>query len=361
MLFALFVANLKMIVRNRLALFWALVFPLIFLVIFGLFRFDTPRSFKVAVVDHAQDRLSQGLIGELASIEALKLDSSRAEGEARGALKDGEVDFVLILPAGLASTALGGQGQPAPIILLYDEAQFQTNQVIIGLVQRFLDQTNMAIQGARPLLGLQPQGIAARRHSYFDFLLPGFVGMGIMTYSVIGMASTISMYRQQKIFKRVLATPLKVRDFFISQILANLVLSLVQAAIILVAGVLLFDATIYGNLAYVFLLVLLGNMIFLNLGFIVGSFSQTVQAASGLGNIVTMPMMFFSGVFFPTDTLPRALAIVVGYLPLTPMLDAMRGVLLDNRSVWSYPAALGLLGAWIIVTSVVAVRTFRFD
>lgn len=359
MIFALFVANLKMILRNRIALFWALIFPLIFLVIFGLFRFDTPQTFKLAVVDHAQDPLSQELTKDLGSVEAFKVNQSLEEDAARQSLKDGKVDFVLVLPAGMAATS--AQGRQVPITLLYDESRFQTNQVVIGVVQRFLDRANLAIQHAQPVLELRSEGVAARRHRYFDFLLPGFIGMGIMTYSVIGMASVISLYRQQKIFRRILATPLKVRDFFAAQILAYLALSLVQAVIILVAGIVLFNARVYGNLGYMFVLVLLGNVIFLNLGFVVGSFSQTVQAASGLGNIVTMPMMFFSGVFFPTENLPSVLAAVVRYLPLTPMLEALRGVLLDGNSVWSYPRALAILAAWIAGTSFLAVRTFRFD
>jgi ABC-2 type transport system permease protein len=333
---------------------------LIFLLVFGVFRFDEPQTFKVAVVDNARDQLSQGLISNLGSVELLKLDTALREPDARQALKDGKVDFVLVLPTGLAQATVG-QGKQMPITLLYDESRLQTNQVIVSVVQRYLDQTNLAIQGARPLLQLDAQGLAARRHRYFDFLLPGFIGMGVMTYSVIGLATAISVYRQQKIFKRILATPLRVRDFFIAQIAAYLLLSLAQAAIILAAGVGIFHATIGGNLGYLFLLVLLGNTVFLNLGFIVGSFSNTVQAASGLGNLVTVPMMFFSGVFFPTDTLPRVMAAIVQYLPLTPLLDAMRGVLLEGNTPWSYPRALAILGTWIVATAVVAVRTFRFD
>jgi ABC-2 type transport system permease protein len=73
-----------------------------------------------------------------------------------------------------------------------------------------------------------------------------------------------------------------------------------------------------------------------------------------------MPMMFFSGVFFPTDSLPTVLAVAVRYLPLTPMLDAMRGVVLEGNPVWDYPMKLAILGAWIVGTSIVAVKTFRF-
>lgn len=360
MLWTMFVANGKMIMRNRLALFWALVFPLIFVVAFGLFKFDSPQNFKVAVVDNSKDVASTQLLQNLRTIELLKLDDTRDEQAARDALKSGDVNFVLIIPSGLAGSIAAPAAQPASITLLYDESAFQQNQIVTGVIQRFVDSANLAIAGAQPKLELAQQGISAKAHKYFDFLLPGFIGMGVMSYSIIGMAVTIALYRQQKIFKRMLATPLRVRDFFAGRIAAYLILSIVQAVIILAAGVVLFHAHIYGNLGYLFLLVLLGNIVFLNLGFIVGSFSNTAEGASGLGNILSMPMMFFSGVFFPTESLPKVLSVVVQYLPLTPMLNTMRGVLLDGAPIWDYPKDLAILGAWIVVTSIVAVKSFKF-
>ena len=151
------------------------------------------------------------------------------------------------------------------------------------------------------------------------------------------------------------------RSFFASQIIAYLLLSLVQAAIILAAGVFLFNGHIYGNVLWVFVLVLFGNIIFLNLGFIVGAIAKRVEAANGFASAIAYPMMFFSGVFFPTDGLPGVLSKIVQYLPLTPLLDALRGVTIEAKPVWAYPWELAILGIWIAVTSVVALRVFRFS
>ncbi|MBI2856225.1 MAG: ABC transporter permease, partial [Chloroflexi bacterium] len=139
------------------------------------------------------------------------------------------------------------------------------------------------------------------------------------------------------------------------------VLSVVQAVIIVAAGVLIFGGHIYGNFLWILVLVVIANVVFLNLGFIVGAIAKNVRAADGLANAVTMPMMFLSGTFFPRESLPGVLSTVVGYLPLSPLLDVMRGVALDARPFWEYPTELAILGGWIAVTSVVAVRVFRFD
>ncbi len=360
MLFPLIVANIKIIFRDRQALFWALAFPLIFVVVFGLFRLDEPRTATIAIVDRSKDAASQSLIQNLETIEGLKLDLSLEEEAARQALRDGDVNFVLIIPQGLAER-LQNPTSPVSLTVVYDQSQMQTNQFVLGVIQQFIDQTNMALQHVQPIIELKGEGIQAREIGYFDFLLPGFLGMGVMTYAIIGLASTIALYRQQKIFKRLHTTPLRVRTFFAAQILAYLLLSLVQSAIILAAGVLLFGGHIYGNILWVFVLVILANIIFLSLGFVVGALARTVEAANGLANSITMPMMFFSGVFFPTESLPGILSKIVQYLPLTPLLDALRGVALEGKPFWAYPWELGILGIWIVLTSVVALRVFRFS
>jgi ABC-2 type transport system permease protein len=175
------------------------------------------------------------------------------------------------------------------------------------------------------------------------------------------MGSVIAVYRENRIFKRLLTTPLRVSTFFASQITARLLLSVIQALIIFAAGIFLFHAQVYGSLLWALVLVIPANIIFLNLGFVVGAFAKNVEAAASLGNLETVPMMFFSGVFFPTDSLPRALAWVVGFLPLSPLLDAMRGMLLHSRPLWSFPGELAILGAWVAVSSFLAVRFFRFE
>ena len=319
-----------MVVRNRQALFWALAFPLIFVVIFGLFfGGDERSSITIHVVDYAQDPLSQSLVRRLDEMETFHVREREDEAHARRDLRNGDLRYLLTIPEGLAESVQSSP--PATITLVYDEGS-PVSAVVAGLVQRFLDQANLELAEAPTLLRLESTGTFAKRLDYFDFLLPGFVAMGIMTYAIIGLASEIAVYREQRILRRILASPLRVRTFFAAQVLAYLVLSLVQAAVILTAGTALFGGQIFGNYAYIAVLVLLGNLVFLFIGFIVGALAQNVQAASGMGNAVALPMMFLSGVFFDKEDLPSALAVVVEYLPLSPMLDALRGVALDAQT-----------------------------
>jgi ABC-2 type transport system permease protein len=360
MLFPLILANLKMMYRNRQALFWALAFPLIFVSIFGLLRLDEPSTIELLVVDNAQDVVSRALVTNLGELERFNVEQREDEAEARQAVEDSDAGFLLILPEGLETRlTIDLQDRPVGITLLYDRGS-QTASIIIATIQKFIGETNKQITGAPTLLELRPEGVQVRELTYFDFVLPGFVGMGVMTYAIIGLASGMALYREQKILKRILATPLKVRTFFASQIIAFLILSVIQAAIIVAVGVFIFNGHVYGNFLYLLVLVVIANIVFLNLGFIVGALAKNVRAADGLANAVSMPMMFLSGTFFPKETLPDILSSVVEYLPLSPLLDAMRGVALDANPFWEYPTELAILGAWIVVSSVVAVKVFRF-
>jgi ABC-2 type transport system permease protein len=356
----LFIANLKMIFRNRQALFWALVFPLIFVVVFGVFRLDEPPTTKLAVVDQAQNLVSRELVNGLQDLPYLELDESLTAAEARQALEQGSIDYALFVPAGVGAALVPG-APAAELVLFYDQTDIRNGQRMFAMINGFVDKANLALNQAREVVTLKGEAVQTRQLSYFDFLLPGFVGMGVMTYAIIGIASVLAFYRQQKILKRMLATPLSVGKFFTGLILAHLVLALVQAAIILSAGILLFGAHLYGNLLWVAMLIILANIVFLSIGFIVGSFSKSPEAANGIANAVTMPMMFFSGVFFPIDSLPTVIRAVVVYFPLTPLLEGLRGVILDAKPIWDFPTQIVILVMWVMVTSIAAIRLFRFS
>ena len=361
-LFWLILANLKMIYRNRQALFWALMFPLIFVTVFGLFRLDDPPPINLIILDNSKDEISVSMVDSLDAIENVHVNRwEGSEIEAMESLAEGDAQYLLIIPELLRERSLANfDRNPIPLEFLYDRSS-QTAPIVIGLVRRFTEEANRKLLQSPILMELDPQGVQAKRLTYFDFLLPGFVAMGVMTYSIVGVASNMAMYREQKILMRIMATPLKVRTFFAAQILAYLGLSVVQALIIMGVGVAFFGGHIYGNVGWVLVLVVLGNIVFLNIGFIVGAIAKTVRAADGLANAITLPMMFLSGVFFPKEGLPRVLGEIVEYLPLSPMLDSLRGVALEGKAIWAYPDELLILVAWIVLSSILAVRVFRFN
>ena len=357
----LLVANFKIMVRDRQTIFWALVFPLIFVVVFGLFDVGGPSSVDLGIVDHANTALSQSISGELAEIEFLDIHTGYAsETAAREHLSHGHLEFLLVIPDSLGQ--IGSEGSSTvPVRLYYDQFNVQDNQLVVGVVRHFFDDVNLRLTGVERLVEVAPQPVrVAGEVEYFDVLLIGLVGMGVMFNSVIVIGVRITQYRQQSILKRILVTPLPVRRFFASEVLAQLALSLVQAAIILGVGVFVFGASLHGNIGWLFLIIAFANITFINIGFAISGLANNPAAASGMGNVVAVPMMFFSGTFFSISTLPSFLPDLVQVLPLTPTLDAMREVALYGSQPWNVWRELSMLAGWLVASSAVAVKLFRF-
>jgi ABC-2 type transport system permease protein len=357
---SLTVANLKMMARNRHTTFWALFFPLLLVVAFGLFDIDGFGSASLAVIDEANTSSSQLLRQKLAGLEFLELKNSPppAIPEARRMVQAGDLDYLLLIPSDFGKT---NQSPIPAITLVYSAADQERNQLVEGAISNLARELALDDSSAHIASSVVAEEINARRASYFDGVLLGLVGLGIMTNSIISIAVKISVYRNQSILKRMLVTPLPIWKYFASEITAHLVLALVQAAIILAVGVFIFGANIYGNLGWIFVIVLLGSLVFLNIGFILSAWANTPSAASGMGNALALPMIFFAGTFFSTASLPWILPQVAQALPLTPMLSALRQVAIDSASIWEVWPQLAIMGAWVVATALAAIKVFRFS
>jgi len=310
----------------------------------------------MVVVDQSQTPRSRMLLEKLEGLNlVLPVASAAGVLEARRKVESGELDYLLVIPAGF-----GGSGQPA-VSLTYSSRDPQRNRLVEAAVSNLVAETSLADRPESPAPAVAAQEIAVRRVSYFDMVLLGLVGLGIMTNSIISIAVKISTYRNQAILKRMLVTPLAIWKYFAAEIAAHLLLALAQAAIILAVGIWVFGAQIPGNLLGVFVVVLLGSLVFLNIGFILSAWANTPSAASGMGNAVALPMIFLAGTFFSTASLPWLLPYLAQALPLTPMLSALREVAIDSAPLWAVWPQLAALAGWVAATSLVAIKVFRFS
>ena len=387
---ALTISNLKMMVRNRQTTFWALFFPLVLVVVFGLFDFTSPTSSKFAVLDDADTPASHLLVSYLRELEDRGLLDEQAQpadrDDGRRLVTSGDLDFLLMVPQGFgAGTAndvvqlVETPVQPAgPVTLIVGNEGEERNQLVIGTVRQGaqaalakpasslgyedLDTTGSpaAPAGTRPDAVITER-VSTRQASYFEMVLLGLVAMGIMTHATISIAVRVSSYRNLSILKRMLVTPLPIWKFFAAEVTAQLLLAVVQAAVIMGVGVFVFGAKINGNVIHMLPAVILGSAVFLNFGFIISAWANTPAAASGMGNAVTLPMMFFAGTFFSTSALPWLLPYAADALPLAPMIEALRDIGLRGATAWEVWPQLAWLAGWVAASAVVAVRVFRFS
>lgn len=195
---------------------------------------------------------------------------------------------------------------------------------------------------------------------YFDYVLPALLAIGLMNFAMVGTAASVARYRELKILKRIVVTPLNPSRFIVGQVGARLALAAVQTGLIMVVGVLA-GGNLGSGWPLLFLISTLGNLIFLSLGFAIAGRVGSVDAANNMAGLATTPLMFLSGSFFPIESMPGWLQPVADLLPLTPLIDSMRAIALQGGGIGDIGSELTLIGAWIVVGLGLARLTFRFN
>ncbi|HXU12297.1 MAG TPA: ABC transporter permease, partial [Candidatus Binatia bacterium] len=196
---------------------------------------------------------------------------------------------------------------------------------------------------------------------YIDFLIPGLLGMNIMSGGMWGVGFLLVDMRTRKLLKRLIATPMKRTDFLGAIMTSRIILVLTEMTLLLIFGRLIFHLVVQGSLWTVIVLAVLGAFVFAGLGLLVASRTARIETASGLMNIVMLPMFVFSGIFFSSDRFPAAIQPFVKALPLTALNDALRAAILEGADLASQAGRILIMLVWGVVAFVVALRLFRWN
>lgn len=232
------------------------------------------------------------------------------------------------------------------------------------------DRTSLSFVVLMPLLfvvffGLAYQGLAAQTVwqtttvSGLEFLVPGVLGLAVMWLGLFA-AIPLAADRELGVLRRFATVPVSLWSFVAAQVGVRLVVSLAQAALVLAAGWLLFGVVVHGSWLLLYLVVALGGLAFVALGYAIAALSSTQQAAHGWAQLASFPMLFLSGVFFPVETLPSVLWPLAQALPLTHLVEALRYVALVGTDVNSLIWDAVVLTAWAALGLAVSVRYFRW-
>src|SRR6202167_6163681 len=236
------------------------------------------------------------------------------------------------------------------------------------------DQTNPDARNARMLSDRAIQTAAGRREAvhvqnqlvhetgsrYIDFLVPGLLGMNLMGSAIWGMGFSIVESRQKKLLKRLVASPMPRWQYLASYLLSRLSMLVIEVAGFLGFARLVFGVPFRGSLWQLGLLCVLTSGAFSALGLLVASRAKTMEAASGLMNLVMLPMWILSGVFFSATRFPAVIQPVVRALPLTAAIETLRGNMLQGVNLWQLTTQMAILLIWLVVAFTISLRIFRW-
>ena len=346
------------ILRDRATIFWMVVFPLLFIVIFGLaFGREDIGSYQVGVAVDESTPSGQALVAAFRSVKPFKVTTGSADDEL-AKLRDGDrYAVVTMAPAPSASATATGA---STVVVHYDPSRGAAAQIVLPIVRQVVNEVDRRLSGRPPALTVEERSVRSESLTFIDFFLPGVIGFSIMQTGMFAAIPLVQL-RSTRVLKRFGATPVPRWVVLASQGIARLVLAIVTTAILLLTGKLLYDLHISANWPGMALFVVLGAVVFLGLGFAVSGIAPTDEAVPALVQVVSFPMMFLAGVFWPIETFPSFIQPVSRVLPLTFLADGLRQTMVSGAALnplWlDYLVLLG----WLAVAAVLAVRFFKWE
>jgi ABC-2 type transport system permease protein len=343
-LWELTLARLREFYREPAAVFWVYVFPLLIAVALGIaFRERPIEKIKVDVREDAgsPDRVAT-LKEQLAQAGRIEVHGVTGD-EWTKRLRSGKTDLVI------APAVDGG-------IELWDEPNRTESVLARHAVQAAL--LKPAAGPAAPRT--EERHLEETGNRYIDFLLPGLLGLNLMGGGLWGVGYVLADMRVRKLLKRFLATPMRRRDFLLSVMLSRMVFTIPEVLVLLLFGYLAFDVKNHGSWYELVFLIVFGAASFSGLGLLVASRAKTLESVSGLMNLVMLPMYVVSGVFFSSERFPEAVQPILKMLPLTAMNNALRGVMLEAKTLADLTGELTVLAVWGLIPFVIALKIFRW-
>ena len=342
----LVISRLREFLREPEAVFWVYGFPIVMVVALGIAFRNKP--VEIITVDVVNNGAADWALMALAEDERFKTVEN-SEAAARQRLRTGKTDLVVTV----RSESIDASKRHFDF--LYDATK-PASELARNTADDFLQRAagRQDVATASDEIMEEPGG------RYIDFLVPGLLGMSLMGGGLWGVGFVTVDMRIRKLLKRFLATPMKKSQFLGGIMISRLAFMVPEVLILLVFARYAFDVRIHGSLIDVLLLIFLGALAFSGLGLLVASRANTIEAVSGLMNLVMLPMWMLSGIFFSSERFPDAAQPFIKALPLTPLNDMLRAVMLEGSSLVNHLPQIGILSAWGIITFALALRWFRW-
>lgn len=357
-LFTLYTATAKEFLRDRMALFWTVGFPIFLMLIFGIvFSGDGDIAYAVGIVNQDKGPLGQALVEVFEDIEAFETTTGERD-ELVAELEEGNYRIILVIPEDFTALAAITEVE---VEIVYDPTNITSTQIVLSIVNQVLEGFERAVTVRPSLLKVNATPVTSDRLSQIDFMIPGIIAMAFMQLGLFGTAPQLVQLREQQVLRRLGATPLPRTTMLASQILWRLTLIIIQAITLIAVGILVFDITILGSYWALFGLFMLGGVLFIAIGFMIAAFAKTQESVNGITSFLNFPMMFLSGIFFPVEIMPDWIRPVVAAIPVTYIVDALRQVMLETPPLYSMATDLIVITAWLIVSSILAVRFFKWE
>ena len=354
--------NTKRFFRDKLAIFFTVVFPLVFLLIFGLmYKGNANISFKVVVVNESSSVYSENFVEQLNKNNIFKVDKNIISLDgAQEKMMRGELDATLVLPKDFGEI----NNSPYPsgqLQVYYNENSVQAAQTIASVLQEQFKVINAQFVNTETPFTVKTFSTNKIGSKAFDYAFAGLLGFSIIGLGIFGPVNVFPELKKQGILRRLHTTPIKVWQYFMSNVMSQMLIGMVAIAILFIFALTVFDLQMAGSYLAFIIFVLLGIFTIYGIGLAVGGWAKNERQAAPLANLVVFPMMFLSGTFFPRFLMPEWLQSISSYLPLTPVIEGIRLIVTEGKGLLEIGPQIGLVSIWAVIIYIIAFRVFRWE
>lgn len=355
--------NTKRFFRDRLALFFSIVFPVIFLFVFGSLNSGNNNvSFRVALLNQSDSSFAKDFVKQAQSSGIFKIDDKVTSLDgAKDLMNKSQLDAAIVLPKDFGTVKEGQQIPGGQADVIYTQNNAQSGTALVSVLETQFKQINSKLVKTETPFTVASQQLNERSLSAFDYTFAGLLGFSIIGMGIFGPVNVFPELKKMGILRRLSTTPLKVWQYFLSTMIGQAVIGLISLAIMFAIAMAVFHLKIVGNPLELAVFLVLGIITILGIGLALGGWAKNERQAAPLSNIIVFPMMFLSGTFFPRFLMPEWLQNLSGFLPLTPVIDGIRLIATEGKHLWEIAPQLGLIGIWMIVIYIIAFRVFRWE
>lgn len=322
------IADLKVYARNYMrsttAIFFVFIFPLILMLIFGsIFSPGTSSTVPLYIQNQdANSTLSTQLISIVNSTSIVQIHMVPDNVNLQTYISQHSISAALLIPAGFQQNVTSHNPS---VLVYYNNPSVSTSAIAQRAIEFAVQVINNNISNTVPVISISQASVSSHATNYIDYLIPGLIGLVILTSPMFSMTFIVSSYKKDKIFRQLSLTPLSRSEWFLSKFLWYLIISGLSAVEIFAIGIYVFNSTLRPSILMVPFIVI-GVFMFTSLGILAGSVSRSEESASVIGNIITFPMMFLAGTFFPISMMPSWLQTFAHVLPLFYIIDGLNSV-----------------------------------
>lgn len=370
-IFILANAQLKSIMRNWVYVFFMLLLPILFLLIFGMmYGSSNTSSWNVAVFNNSKTesgkQISEGILKTSIKTDGnkdgffVKKDVDNFE-DAEEMLTRGSIDAIIDFPQNFGEISESTHKPKGEVKVIYKTGSSSTGQIVSSVMSEFMSNIDTQMGREKANFVVKSEESNKQGLSNFDYVFAGLLSYVILTFGLMGLSNAIPEDKKTGALKRIHASPVTSSQYLIAYTLAFSLICVVAMALMIAVAYFIFDWQMRGSWFNFIVFSFFSLIMMFGTGLAVGGWARNEQQASGLSNIVMFPLMFLSGVFIPRFMMPDIFQKLTDFVPLTPVNDGIRLIITENYNLVQILPQIGIISIWLIALYLIAFKVFRWE